>query len=58
MGLRPHRAPVRVEAEIVDGVRVVHCYGHGGYGVMCAPGTAMHAVDIGLELLKNAQSKL
>lgn len=52
VGLRPHRVPVRVEAEFVGGLSVVHCYGHGGYGVMCAPGTAQHAVDIGLHLLK------
>ncbi|CAH0723493.1 unnamed protein product, partial [Brenthis ino] len=53
VGLRPHRVPVRVEPEIIDGVKVVHCYGHGGYGVMCAPGTALDAVKIGLDLLRN-----
>lgn len=58
VGLRPHRVPVRVEGELVSGVRVVHCYGHGGYGVMCAPGTAIHAIEIGLNMLNNVQSKL
>lgn len=53
VGLRPHRVPVRVEPEIVDGVKVVHCYGHGGYGVMCAPGTAIDAVKHGLDLLRS-----
>lgn len=52
VGLRPHRVPVRVEGELVRGRRVVHCYGHGGYGVMCAPGTAAQAVDIGIDLLR------
>jgi D-aspartate oxidase len=52
VGLRPHRVPVRVEGEMVRGLKVVHCYGHGGYGVMCAPGTALHAVDIATEMLK------
>ncbi|CAG9787025.1 unnamed protein product [Diatraea saccharalis] len=52
VGLRPHRVPVRVEPEMVGGLKVVHCYGHGGYGVMCAPGTAIHAVEIAINLLK------
>lgn len=52
VGLRPHRVPTRVEAELVAGQKVVHCYGHGGYGVMCAPGTGMQAVQIGLDLLR------
>lgn len=59
VGLRPHRVPVRVEPEVVDGVRVVHCYGHGGYGVMCAPGTAMDAVQMGVDILRsNVRSKI
>lgn len=59
VGLRPHRVPVRVEPELVDGVKVVHCYGHGGYGVTCAPGTAMHAVQIGFDFLRsNVKNKL
>ncbi|XP_063545073.1 D-aspartate oxidase [Cydia strobilella] len=53
VGLRPHRMPVRVEPETVDGLKIVHCYGHGGYGVMTAPGTAMHAVRIGLDSLRS-----
>lgn len=56
VGLRPHRVPVRVEKG--DG-RVIHCYGHGGYGVTCAPGTAMYAVNIGLDVLRsNIRSKI
>ncbi|XP_013196111.2 D-aspartate oxidase [Amyelois transitella] len=57
VGLRPHRAVVRVEPELVGDLRVVHCYGHGGYGVTTAPGTALYAVNIGLDLLKT-NSKL
>lgn len=59
VGLRPHRVPVRVEAEVCGGQKVVHCYGHGGYGVTCAPGSAMHAVQLGLQLLQtNLKTKL
>lgn len=59
VGLRPHRVPVRVEPEWVSGVKVVHCYGHGGYGVTCAPGTAIQAVEIGLDFLRgNVKNKL
>lgn len=59
VGLRPHRSPVRVEPEVCDTLKVVHCYGHGGYGVTCAPGTAKQAVNLGLELYKsNLKPKL
>lgn len=59
VGLRPHRLPVRVEPEIINGMKVVHCYGHGGYGVMTAPGTAIHAVEIGIDFLRsNIKTKL
>jgi D-aspartate oxidase len=37
VGLRPHRDPVRVEYEFMETsrgiMRVIHNYGHGGYGV-------------------------
>lgn len=51
VGLRPHRDPCRVETEFIDipnrGImRIVHQYGHGGYGVTCAPGTAKYAVKL------------
>jgi len=67
VGLRPHRMPVRVEKEIIvtssgKKLKVVHHYGHGGYGVMTAPGTAMYAVKLAEELLIgnhiNVQAKL
>lgn len=50
VGLRPHRDPVRVESEYLDTsqgiLKLVHNYGHGGYGVTTAPGTAKQAVRI------------
>ncbi|KAJ8715664.1 hypothetical protein PYW07_010146 [Mythimna separata] len=59
VGLRPHRRPIRVEPELVDGVKVVHCYGHGGDGIMSAPGTAIDAVEKGLDFLRsNVKNKL
>ncbi|XP_059061501.1 D-aspartate oxidase-like [Achroia grisella] len=59
VGLRPHRVPVRVEPELIGGLKVVHCYGHGGNGVMSAPGTALNAVKIGYDFLKtNVKNKI
>lgn len=61
VGLRPHRDPVRVEPEIrnVNGkrLRIVHQYGHGGYGVTTAPGTAKYAVSLVKQVLSGS-SKL
>lgn len=57
VGLRPHRSVVRVEKEImqrsVDGspIKIVHNYGHGGYGVTTAPGTAKYVVKLVREML-------
>ncbi|XP_054285676.1 D-aspartate oxidase-like [Macrosteles quadrilineatus] len=45
-GLRPHRDTVRVQAERVGNLTVIHNYGHGGYGVTAAPGTAKYAVHL------------
>lgn len=55
MGLRPHRDPVRVEIEtkISEGgrkLKIVHQYGHGGYGVTTAPGTALYTVKLAKQL--------
>ncbi|XP_037956203.1 D-aspartate oxidase-like [Teleopsis dalmanni] len=62
VGLRPHRAIVRVEGEKIkraDGsiLKVVHNYGHGGYGVTTAPGTSQHAVQIVRDMI-TSNSKL
>uniref|UniRef100_A0A8D9AUD4 D-aspartate oxidase n=1 Tax=Cacopsylla melanoneura TaxID=428564 RepID=A0A8D9AUD4_9HEMI len=51
-GLRPHRSLVRVETEKIGKLNVIHNYGHGGYGVTTAPGTAKHAVRLCQELLQ------
>nr|CAI5819956.1 unnamed protein product [Callosobruchus analis] len=55
VGLRPHRDPVRVEKEVrhCNGqkIKIVHNYGHGGYGVTTAPGTALYACELVRESL-------
>ena len=33
VGLRPGRASVRLERELVGGLNIVHNYGHGGSGI-------------------------
>ena len=40
VGLRPTRPAVRLEAEQIEGVRVIHNYGHGGGGVTLSWGCA------------------
>lgn len=58
VGLRPHRAEVRVEKEsiyLTDKVlKIVHNYGHGGYGVTTSPGTSKHAVQLVRESLSGS----
>lgn len=50
VGLRPGRRNLRVEREVVllqgRQVPVVHNYGHGGFGVTLAWGTALDAVGL------------
>ncbi|KZC10767.1 PREDICTED: D-aspartate oxidase [Dufourea novaeangliae] len=63
VGLRPHRENnVRVEAEhIINGLSkaiVIHNYGHSGYGVCTAPGTAKYAVQLAKEMHKSSIAKL
>lgn len=60
VGLRPHRDVVRVEAEEINvagkKLKVIHNYGHGGYGVTTAPGTAKYAVELAkLSLMSNSK---
>jgi D-amino-acid oxidase len=46
-GLRPTRRDgVRLEAEEVDGGRIVHNYGHGGAGMTLAWGCADRVVEL------------
>lgn len=64
VGLRPHRSVVRVEPELRQTpggkqMKIVHNYGHGGYGVTTAPGTAFHAVKVVRDVLSSSNiSKL
>uniref|UniRef100_A0A146KN86 D-aspartate oxidase n=1 Tax=Lygus hesperus TaxID=30085 RepID=A0A146KN86_LYGHE len=52
VGVRPYRSGgVRVQAEVINGMKVVHNYGHGGYGVTAAPGTAFYAVKLAEDFL-------
>ncbi|KAK3887196.1 hypothetical protein Pcinc_008677 [Petrolisthes cinctipes] len=60
VGLRPYRPSVRVEKELMDfgggkTLKVVHNYGHGGYGVMSAPGSSMYAVSLICDFLQHHQ---
>jgi D-amino-acid oxidase len=51
VGLRPVRPQVRLEAEPVNGVTVVHNYGHGGAGVTLSWGCAQDAAALALAAL-------
>ncbi|KAJ3655362.1 hypothetical protein Zmor_014496 [Zophobas morio] len=61
VGLRPHRDIVRVEKDVQifndRKLKIVHNYGHGGYGVTTAPGTSIHAVKLVREIF-SGNSKL
>lgn len=46
VGLRPARPTVRLAAEVRDGRRIVHCYGHGGAGVTLSWGCAADVVAL------------
>jgi D-amino-acid oxidase len=46
VGLRPARPEVRLDVESAGGVRVVHCYGHGGAGVTLSWGCADEVVGL------------
>lgn len=46
VGLRPARPTVRLDAEVRDGRRIVHCYGHGGAGVTLSWGCAADVVAL------------
>jgi len=51
VGLRPTRAQVRVESQKLDGVWVVHNYGHGGAGVTLSWGCAADAAALAVARL-------
>jgi len=47
VGLRPLReGGPRIDKEQINGVWVVHCYGHGGYGYQASYGSAYAAVKL------------
>lgn len=47
VGLRPYRdGGVRVETEVVDGLTVVHNYGHGGWGYQGSYGCSGKVVEL------------
>ncbi|KAI9376410.1 FAD dependent oxidoreductase [Aspergillus egyptiacus] len=60
VGLRPLRdGGPRIEAEKIDGVAVVHNYGHGGFGYQASYGCAYETVRLVKESLeKKVQAKL
>ena len=36
----------------MEGLAVVHNYGHCGYGVLASPGTSRHAVQLAENIMK------
>jgi D-amino-acid oxidase len=59
VGLRPMRqGGPRVEKEKIDGVWVVHQYGHGGYGYQASYGSAYVAVKLAEEIAGTVKSRL
>lgn len=60
VGLRPLReGGPRVEKDEVGGVKIVHNYGHGGFGYQASFGCAETAVSLVKEVLRNkARAKL
>lgn len=59
VGLRPAReGGPRIERERVEGVDVVHNYGHGGFGYQASFGCAGSAVELVNEVLGTGRAKL
>ena len=58
VGLRPMRKDgPRVESDVVDGVHVVHNYGHGGYGYQTSYSAASAAVKL-IDVVLQPRAKL
>jgi len=51
VGLRPGRASVRLEREVVGGLNIVHNYGHGGSGITTFQGCAEDACLLVLDAM-------
>lgn len=48
---------ISCKLQIVYYLQIVHNYGHGGYGVSMAPGTAIEAIDTAVQLHKSSSTK-
>lgn len=58
VGLRPYRAEgVRVEREVIDGMPVVHCYGHGGFGYQVSWACSGDVVKLVEEVFEEGKEK-
>lgn len=58
VGLRPMReGGPRVEKEKVNGIWVVHQYGHGGYGYQSSYGSAKEAIALVNEISNASTAK-
>jgi len=52
VGLRPKREEsIRLEHEKLNGLNVVHNYGHGGAGITLSIGTALESIDLASKFL-------
>lgn len=59
VGLRPMReGGPRVERDVVDGIEVVHSYGHGGYGYQSSYGTAYMVMGLVEQFVKGEKARL
>lgn len=57
VGLRPLReGGPRIERDRIDGVNIVHNYGHGGFGYQASFGCAEAAVSLVKEALQSKSS--
>jgi glycine/D-amino acid oxidase-like deaminating enzyme len=59
VGLRPYRDDgIRLEHEkTIDGLDIIHCYGHSGSGITLSWGAAKDVVEIVKTLLSSAPDK-
>ncbi len=62
VGLRPYRDPVRCgDSELIHqagsqkSVKIIHQYGHGGYGITSGPGSALHTTKILKEIIRSGK---
>ena len=59
VGLRPMReGGPRVEKEKINGIWVIHQYGHGGYGYQASYGSAKEAVALAIDLAAKERARL